>query len=78
MDIHVNIRQGCALAEPGCPLRPTFTAGRLQNLRFFIQIICWATKILQVQSTGHPSILLRAQPCTGTAKPALIQTLKGL
>ena len=34
--------QGCALAEPGGPWRPTFILGRLENLRFFIQIICWA------------------------------------
>ena len=33
--------QGCALAEPGGPWRLTFALGRLENLRFFIQIICW-------------------------------------
>jgi len=33
--------QGCALAEPGGPWRLTFAFGRLENLRFFIQIICW-------------------------------------
>ena len=54
--------QGHALAEPGGPWRPTFAPGRLENLRFFIQIICWAPWILQVQSTGRPSIFLRAQP----------------
>ena len=34
--------QGCALAEPGGPWRLTFAPGRLENLRFFIQIISWA------------------------------------
>ena len=34
--------QGCALAEPGGPWPLTFAFGRLENLRFFIQIICWA------------------------------------
>ena len=38
----VYISQGCALAEPGGPWRLTFALGRLENLRFFIQIICWA------------------------------------
>ena len=34
--------QGCALAEPGGSWRLTFALGRLENLRFFTQIICWA------------------------------------
>ena len=34
--------QGCALAEPSGPWRLTFALGRLENLRFFTQIICWA------------------------------------
>ena len=55
--------QACALAEPGGPWRLLFALGQLENLRFFIQIICWAPCILQVQSTGLPSIFLRAQPC---------------
>ena len=55
--------QGCALVEPGGPWRLTFAPWRLENLRFFIQIICWAPWILQVQSTGLPSIFLRTQPC---------------
>ena len=37
-----DLDQGCALAEPGGPWRLTFALGRLENLRFFIQIICWA------------------------------------
>ena len=53
---------GCALAEPGGPWHLTFALGRLENLRFFIQIICWVPWMLQVQSTGLPSIFLRAQP----------------
>ena len=54
--------QGYALAEPSGPWYPTFALERLENLNFFIQIKCWAPLILQVQSTGHPSIFLRAQP----------------
>ena len=37
-EFRVN-KQGCALAEPGDPWGLTFAAGRLENLRFFIQII---------------------------------------
>ena len=57
-----GVTQGCALAEPGGPWRLTFALRRLANLRFFIQIIRWAPWILQFQSTGLPSIFLRAQP----------------
>ena len=38
----IDIPQGCALAEPGGPWRLTFILGRLENLRFFLQIICRA------------------------------------
>ena len=38
----LKIIQGCALAEPGGPCTKLFALGRLENLRFFIQIICWA------------------------------------
>ena len=58
--------QGCALAELSGPWHPTFALGWLENLRFFIQIICWAPWILQVRSTRLPSIFLRAQPCLYT------------
>ena len=34
--------QGCALAEPGGPWHLTFVLGRLENLCFLIEIICWA------------------------------------
>ena len=34
--------QGCALAEPGGPWRLTFALGRLEDVRYFIQFICWA------------------------------------
>ena len=55
--------QGFALVEPepGGPWRLMFAPGRLENLRFFIQIICWTNHMLQVQSTVLPSIFLRAQ-----------------
>ena len=55
--------QGCAVAEPGGPWRLTFVLGGLENLSFFIEIICWEHWISQVQSAGLPSIFLRAQPC---------------
>ena len=48
-------QQGRAPAEPGGPWRLTFALGRLENLRFFIQITCRAPWILQFQSTGLPS-----------------------
>ena len=54
--------QGCALAERGGLWRLTSSLGQLGNLSFFIQIICWAPQILQFQSTGLPSIFLRARP----------------
>ena len=58
-------RQDCSLADLGCLWRLTFAIGRLENLRFLIQIICWAPLILQFQSTGLPSIVLRAQHWEG-------------
>ena len=36
------------------------THGWLGNLRFFVQILCWAPWISQVQSTGRPCALLQA------------------
>ena len=59
------MKHGCALAEPGGPWSLTFVIGRLENLRFFIQIKCWAPWILQFQTTGLPPIFLRTQPCEG-------------
>ena len=59
-----NIKcQDCALAMPGGLWRLNFAPGRLENLIFlFIQIICSVPWILhQPQSTGLPSIFLRAQ-----------------
>ena len=44
--------QGFALAEPGFPWRPTFALGQLENLRFFIQIICWAPKFYRFRVLG--------------------------
>ena len=40
--MQVDIKQGCALAEPSVPWRPAFALGRLGNLPFFIQIMVWA------------------------------------
>ena len=53
-----NEGQGCALAESGGPWRLTFVLARLENLSFFIDIICWVHWTSQVQSTGLPSIFL--------------------
>ena len=39
VELEPTWQQGCALAEPGGPWRLTFAPGRLENLRFFIQII---------------------------------------
>ena len=60
---YIFTKQGCALAKPSGPWRLTFVLGRLEKLSFFIEIICWAHWISQVQSTGLPSIFLWAQPC---------------
>ena len=43
-------------------LAPKVCPGWLGNLSLLIEIICWAPYILQVQSTGLPSIFLGAQP----------------
>ena len=40
--IYVSLIQGCALAEPCDPWHITFAQGQLENIRFFIQILCWA------------------------------------
>ena len=39
-----------------------FDPGRLEKLRVFVDIICWAPWISLVQSTKLPSIFLKAQP----------------
>ena len=51
-------KYGCALAEPSGPLRLTFAPGHLESF-------CQAPWILQVLSTGLPSLFLRAQLCQG-------------
>ena len=52
---------GCALAEPSGPWRLTFGLRRLKNFTFFIQIICRAPWISQVQSSGLPLIFIAAR-----------------
>ena len=59
----LNFHHGSPLAEPGGPSCLTFVLRRLENLIFFIEIICWVPCVLQVQSTGLASIFLVAQPC---------------
>ena len=46
------ILQGCTLAALSGPWRLTFALRWLENLHFFIQIICWAPWISQGQSTA--------------------------
>ena len=38
---HIIDVQGCALVVPGGPSCPTFAVGWLENLSFFIEILCW-------------------------------------
>ena len=46
--------QGCALAVPGNPWRLTLAPRCLKNLlSFFLETICWAPQISQVQATGQ-------------------------
>ena len=52
-------KQGCALAEPSGPLWLTFAPRHLESF-------CQAPWILQVLSTGLPSLFLRAQLCWGS------------
>ena len=54
--------QGCALAEPGGPWRLTFALGRLKISDFLYKSYAGHHRISQFQSTGLPSIFLRAQP----------------
>ena len=63
LHLYFNLHQGCALAEPSGLWSPTFAPWRLENLIFLIQITYRVPQILQVQSTGHPSIFLSAQTC---------------
>ena len=75
--------QGCALAESSGPSHLTFALGRIENPRFFVQIICWPPLTLQVQGTRLPTIFLRVQPCNcynqqwlikfGTCLPLLLK-----
>ena len=59
---YIKYCQGCAPAEPSGSLRLTLALGQLENLTFFVQILCWTPWILQAQSTGLPSVFLRVQP----------------
>lgn len=61
-ECYIQYCQGCAPAEPGGSLCLTLALGQLENLTFFVQILCLAPWILQVQGAGIPSIFLRGQP----------------
>ena len=61
--------QGSALAEPGGSWHLTFVLRRLENLSFFIEIICWAPWI------WLPSIFLRAQPWIPSRNGTLFKAL---
>ena len=54
--------QSCAITAHGGPRCLTFAPRRLKNRIVFIQIICSTLWLLQVQSSGLPSIFLTAQP----------------
>ena len=54
--------QSCAITAHGGPRCLTFAPRRLKNRIFLIQIICSTLWLLQVQSSGLPSIFLTAQP----------------
>ena len=56
-------RNGC-IHRLSPMVRLTFPIRQVENLSFLIQIMCWASWILQAQSIGLPSIFLRAQPCS--------------
>ena len=46
--------QGCALAVPGNPWRLTLAPRCLKNLlSLFLETVCWAPQISQVQATGQ-------------------------
>ena len=49
------------LAVSGSPWHLILLLGNYKNVTFSIEVICWAPRILQVQSTGLPSIFLTAQ-----------------
>ena len=44
--------QGCSLVEPSGPLCLTFVLGRLENLSFFVEIICWAPGFHKFRALG--------------------------
>ena len=50
------ILQGCTLAALSGPWRLTFALRWLENLHFFIQIICWAPWISQGQSVSLDAV----------------------
>ena len=50
--------QGCALVEPSGPWCLTFVLGRLENLSFFIEIICWAPGFHKFRALGSLQFFL--------------------
>ena len=58
-----NSWPGLCSSRAQWPLAPNFCPWATRKSYFFIQIICWAPWISQFQSSGLPSIFLRAQPC---------------
>ena len=46
------VYQGRAVAEPGGPWCLTFALWQLENLRFFIQIICWHPTFYSFRALG--------------------------
>ena len=60
--------QGWAIVASGDPLEPCFCSWATRRI-FFIRSICWAPWISQFESTGLPSMFLRAQPCAVSVCP---------
>ena len=61
--------QGCALVASGDPLALCFCSWATRRFLFSYRSICWAPWISQFQSTGLPSMFLRAQPCAVSVCP---------
>ena len=58
-----KLSAGLCCSRARWPLARNFCSRATRKSQIFIQIISWAPWILQVQSTGLPSIFLRTQPC---------------
>ena len=62
--VRETVKEGLGLFSSSTwwPVVSNFCPWLLENLSLFIEILCWAPWISQVQSTGLLLIFLRAQP----------------